>query len=68
MYAYINMYNKLTSRVRALKSTSGLLIPGSPRLHNFNVRVPERGSLGTRLRQTWTSGHSLVPSLSMCEK
>ena len=24
-------------------------IPGSPRLHNFNVRVPERGSLGTRL-------------------
>ena len=25
------------------------LIPGSPRLHNFNVRVPERGSLGTRL-------------------
>ena len=25
MYAYINMYNKLTNRVRALKSTSGLL-------------------------------------------
>ena len=24
-------------------------IPGSPRLHNFNVRVPEHGSLGTRL-------------------
>ena len=25
-------------------------IPGSPRLHNFNVRVPECGSLGTRSR------------------
>ena len=25
------MNNKLTNRVRALKSTSGLLIPGSPR-------------------------------------
>ena len=24
-------------------------IPGSPHLHNFNVCVPERGSLGTRL-------------------
>jgi len=24
-------------------------IPGSPCLHNFNVRVPEHGSLGTRL-------------------
>ena len=24
-------------------------IPGSPRLHNFNVRVPKCGSLGTRL-------------------
>ena len=23
------------------------------RLHNFNVRVPEHGSLGTRLVQTW---------------
>ena len=22
--------------------------PGSPHLHNFNVPVPERGSLGTR--------------------
>ena len=28
MYAYINMYNKLTNRVRALKSTSGLLEGG----------------------------------------
>ena len=25
-------------------------IPGSPRLCNFNVRVPEHGSLGTRLQ------------------
>jgi len=23
--------------------------PSAPRLNNFNVRVPERGSLGTRL-------------------
>ena len=35
-------------------------IPGSPRLHNFNVRVPERGSLGTRLMKTTVLevGHS----------
>ena len=31
MYAYINMYNKLTNRVRALKSTSGLLSESSVR-------------------------------------
>ena len=35
-------------------------IPGSPHLHNFNVRVPERGSLGTRLyyKSTLLSGAS----------
>jgi len=27
-----------------------LKIPGSQHLHTFNVRVPECGSLGTRLR------------------
>ena len=30
-------------------------IPGSPRLHNFNVRVPKRGSLGTRRTVTFPS-------------
>ena len=36
-------------------------IPGSPRLHNFNVRIPECGSLGTRLSpDTIYSGHKRI--------
>ena len=34
----------------------------SPRLHNFNVRVPEHGSLGTRLRTRLATGSSVVPA------
>ena len=46
------VYKVLTNRIRALIIAAGYIIPGSPRLHNFNVRVPERGSLGTRLSRT----------------
>jgi len=31
-------------------STKRRKTPGSPRLHNFNICIPEHGSLGTRLR------------------
>ena len=44
-------------------------IPGSPHLHNFNVRVPERWSLGTRLNKRqktaegpWTQSLSSHPA------
>ena len=38
-------------------------IPGSPRLHNFNVRVPECGSLGTRLAYLHTCNMKLAASV-----
>ena len=37
-----------------------------PRLHNFNVRVQERGSLGTRLTEARKHLAVLVPRLSLC--
>ena len=38
-------------------------IPGSPCLHNFNVRIPEHGSLGMRLPNTaHYGGHLLIVS------
>ena len=35
------------------------------RLHNFNVRIPERGSLGTRL--LFLKWHRLLEGLKKCE-
>ena len=38
-------------------------IPGSPRLHNFNVRILERGSLGSRLMICTWSMHSATHTI-----
>ena len=44
-----SLYSYLVPPLYLWRFSRDKKIPGSPRLHNFNVRVPERGSLGTRL-------------------